>query len=262
MDMSAQPPRADPPKTLIRLERVHLYLPFHRGRAATKKLVSKVGGRISWDSGKRHVVALQKVDLTISSGDRVALLGHNGAGKTSLLRVLAGIYEPSAGTRTINGSVLALLSSSIGMNMENTGRKNIHHACELFGVPKSEVPAFEESVIEFSELGDFIDLPVRTYSAGMRTRLGFSIVTGLDPEILIVDEVLSAGDMSFALKAQKRILSMIEKSHAMVVASHSADLMKLFCNRAVWLHQGQIRMEGPFEEVNSAYYAEMARSAA
>jgi lipopolysaccharide transport system ATP-binding protein len=262
MDMSASGSRLESRKTLIQLERVHLYLPFYRGRSATKNLIAKVGGKISWDAGKQHVVALRKVNLTLSSGDRIALLGHNGAGKTSLLRVLAGIYEPSAGTRTINGRVLALLSSSIGMNVNNTGRTNIHHACSLFEVPKSEIPAFEESVIEFSELGEFIDLPVRTYSAGMRTRLGFSIITSLDPDILVVDEVLSAGDMSFALKAQKRIVSMIEKSHGMVVASHSADLMKMFCNRAVWLDHGQIRMDGDFDEVKDAYYAEVARMSA
>jgi ABC-type polysaccharide/polyol phosphate transport system ATPase subunit len=257
--MSSEHLHSGSPKTLIKLERVHLYLPFHRGRSATKNLIAQVGGKISWDAGKQHVVALRQVNLALSSGDRIALLGHNGAGKTSLLRVLAGIYEPSAGIRTINGSVLALLSSTIGMNMNNTGRTNIHHACALFDVPKSEIPAFEESVIEFSELGDFIDLPVKTYSAGMRTRLGFSIISGLDPDILIVDEVLSAGDMSFALKAQKRIISMIERSHAMVVASHSADLMKMFCNRAVWLDHGQIRMDGDFDEVKDAYYAEVAR---
>lgn len=265
MDLTSEaaPAEAVPvssPETVIHLDRVSLYLPFFRGRSATQNLISKVGGTISWQSGQEHVVALRRINLSLASGDRLALLGHNGAGKTSLLRVMAGIYEPSAGQRTIKGRVLALLSSTIGMNLNNTGRANIHHACNLFEVPKSQVAAFEEEVIEFSGLGDFIDLPVRTYSAGMRTRLGFSIISGLEPEILVIDEVLSAGDMNFALKAQKRILSMIARSHAMVVASHSAELMRLFCNRAVWLEHGQIRMDGPFEEVWQAYYEDVAKA--
>jgi ABC-type polysaccharide/polyol phosphate transport system ATPase subunit len=130
----------------------------------------------------------------------------------------------------------------------------VHHAATLFDVGRDRVEAFTEDVISFAGLGDFIDMPVRTYSSGMRTRLGFSIISSLDPDILLVDEVLSAGDMTFARKAQERIASMIERSHALVVASHSAELMRLFCNRAIWLHRGEIQMDGPLEEVWLAYY--------
>jgi lipopolysaccharide transport system ATP-binding protein len=248
------------PRQLVRLERVHLYLPFIGKRSVAKGLMSKVGGTISRGAGSTHVNALRNVHLTLSSGDRIGLFGHNGAGKTSLMRVMAGIYEPSAGKCTINGRVLALFSSTIGMSPENTGRTNIRQACAMFNVPKAEHERFEDAVIEFSELGEFIDLPVSAYSAGMRTRLGFSIISGLDPDILIVDEVLSAGDMAFANKAQERIMSMIDRAHALVVASHSAGLMRMFCNRGVWLHRGEIRMDGPFEEVWDAYYASIAAS--
>jgi ABC-type polysaccharide/polyol phosphate transport system ATPase subunit len=260
MDMT--PVDSAPAKTreLIRLDRVHLYLPFAGKHSVAKGLISKVGGTISRGAGSTHVNALRNVNLSLKSGDRMGLFGHNGAGKTSLMRVMSGIYEPSAGRCTISGRVLALFSSTIGMSPENTGRDNIRQACAMFNVPKSEHARLEEAVIEFSELGEFVDLPVSAYSAGMRTRLGFSIVSSLDPEILIIDEVLSAGDMAFAKKAQDRILSMIARSHAMVVASHSAELMRMFCNRGVWLDRGGIRMDGPFEQVWDAYYASVLAS--
>jgi ABC-type polysaccharide/polyol phosphate transport system ATPase subunit len=242
-------------RALIKLERVHLYLPFVGKRPSAKELIAKVGGTISRSGGSAHVNALRNVNLTLSNGDRMGIFGHNGAGKTSLMRVMSGIYEPSAGRCTINGRVLALFSSTIGLSWENTGRTNIRQACAMFNVPRSRHAEFEEQVIEFSELGEFIDLPVEAYSAGMRTRLGFSIISGLDPEILVIDEVLSAGDLAFAKKAQERILAMIDRAHALVVASHSGELMRMFCERGVWMHRGEVRMDGAFDEVWDAYYA-------
>jgi ABC-type polysaccharide/polyol phosphate transport system ATPase subunit len=252
--MSASPAPAAP-RTLIKLERVHLYLPFFSKRPSAKEVIAKVGGTISRQSGAAHVNALRNVNLELANGDRMAIFGHNGAGKTSLMRVMSGIYEPSAGKCAIHGRVLALFSSTIGLSWENSGRENIRQACAMFNVPKVRHLEFEEQVIEFSELGEFIDLPVSAYSAGMRTRLGFSIVSGLDPEILVIDEVLSAGDLAFAKKAQQRILSMIDRAHALVVASHDGELMRMFCNRGVWMHRGEVRMDGAFDEVWDAYYA-------
>jgi ABC-type polysaccharide/polyol phosphate transport system ATPase subunit len=248
-------PAAASARALIKLERVHLYLPFIGKRPSAKELIAKVGGTISRSGGSAHVNALRNVSLTLASGDRIGIFGHNGAGKTSLMRVMSGIYEPSAGKCTINGRVLALFSSTIGLSRENSGRTNIRQACAMFNVPKDRHAEFEEQVIEFSELGEFIDLPVQAYSAGMRTRLGFSIVSSLDPEILIVDEVLSAGDLAFAKKAQDRIMSMIDRAHALVVASHSGELMRMFCNRGIWMHRGEVRMDSSFDEVWDAYYA-------
>jgi ABC-type polysaccharide/polyol phosphate transport system ATPase subunit len=246
---------AHKPRELIKLERVHLYLPFSGKRSVSKALLSKVGGTISRSAGSMHVNALRNVHLELASGDRVALFGHNGAGKTSLMRVMSGIYEPSAGKCTINGRVLALFSTMIGLSWENTGRANIRQAFAMFNVPKAQHAQLEEEIIEFSELGEFIDLPINAYSAGMGTRLGFSIISSLNPDILIIDEVLSAGDMSFSKKSEQRILGMIDRAHALVVASHSADFLRLFCNRGVWMERGQVRMDGPFEEVWQAYYA-------
>jgi ABC-2 type transport system ATP-binding protein len=243
------------PRTLIKLERVHLYLPFIGKRPSAKELIAKVGGTISRRPGAMHVNALRNVSLDLRSGDRMAIFGHNGAGKTSLMRVMSGIYEPSVGACAINGRVLALFSSTIGLSWENSGRTNIRQACAMFNVPKARHDEFEEAVIDFSELGEFIDLPVSAYSAGMRTRLGFSILSSLDPEILVLDEVLSAGDLAFAKKAQERILSLIDRAHALVVASHSGELMRMFCSRGIWMHRGQVRMDGAFDEVWDAYYA-------
>lgn len=243
-------------RELIRLDRVHLYLPFRSHRTRPAGLLNRVGGVIDRSGSRPHVVALKKINLKLMAGDRLAILGHNGAGKTSLLRVMSGIFEPSAGQCRIAGKVSALLSSTVGMSVVNSGRENIRQAAAMFEVPRRQQDEFERVVIEFSELGDFIDLPVSAYSAGMRTRLGFSIVSSLDPDILVIDEVLSAGDMGFAKKAQERIIDMVERSHALVVSSHSGDLMRMFCNRGVWLERGEIVMDGPFEEVWNAYYSQ------
>jgi ABC-type polysaccharide/polyol phosphate transport system ATPase subunit len=244
---------------LIALKRVSLYLPFipHRTRAAG--LSNQVGGKIERKGGHAHVVALKGINLSLNRGDRLAIFGHNGAGKSSLLRVMAGIFEPSAGVCSIRGKVSALLSSNVGISLMNSGRQSIRQAAGMFEVPPREMAVFEQSVIEFSELGDFIDVPVSAYSAGMRARLGFAIISTLDPDILLVDEVLSAGDQGFAERAQRRILDMIERSHALVVSSHSAELMRMFCNRGVWLERGEIKSDGPFESVWSAYYESVAR---
>lgn len=239
---------------LIKLQRVSLYLPFIPNRTRPAGLTNHVGGTIERNGRHAHVVALRSVNLSLKGGDRLAIFGHNGAGKSSLLRIMAGIFEPSAGVCSIRGKVSALLSSNVGMSVLNSGRESIRQACGMFEVPRREWETFEKSVIEFSELGDFIDVPVSAYSAGMRARLGFAIVSTLDPDILLVDEVLSAGDQGFAQRAQKRIIELIERSHALVVSSHSADLMRMFCNRGLWLERGIVKADGPFEDIWKAYY--------
>jgi ABC-type polysaccharide/polyol phosphate transport system ATPase subunit len=241
------------PRELIQLNRVSLYLPFIPHAAQRAGLANQVGGTIERTGRHAHVVALRDVTLNLNTGDRLAIFGHNGAGKSSLLRVMAGIFEPSVGRCKVSGKVSALLSANVGISHLNSGRESIRQACGMFEVPRAERAAFEKAVIEFSELGDFIDIPVGAYSTGMRARLGFAIVSTLEPDILLVDEVLSAGDQGFAAKAQKRIVDMIERSRAMVVSSHAASLMRMLCNRGVWLERGQVRLDGPFEEVWEAY---------
>lgn len=244
------------PDWLIRLDGVCLYLPFRGSAPSVAKLhASRVGGRVSTERGARHVVALRNVNLTVTEGERLAVIGHNGAGKSSLLRIMSGIYSPSIGSCGIRGKVSSLLTSTLGMHQRDTGRQNIILASAMFGVPSHDVPAIIERVAEFSELGEFLDMPVIAYSAGMRIRLGFSIVTAMQPDILIIDEVLSAGDRAFARKAQARMLEIAHQAKAVVVSSHSLGLLRLFCDRAIWLERGSVKQDGPLDEVWNAYMA-------
>lgn len=242
----------------VELRDVHLRLPIPRkmDRSSDKSRtlkVAPVGGRIFSGRWSSHVRALEDINLTIGPGERVALIGPNGAGKTSLLQVISGIYQPTSGERIVRGRVSALFSSSIGLDQNATGLENIRFACALYGVQRSRYDDVVEQVRDFSELGDYLDLPMRAYSAGMRTRLGFSIVTSMDPEILIVDEVLSAGDKAFAEKARERILGFLGKSKIVIVASHSASLVRMFCERAIFISGGRIQLDGDLDEVWEAY---------
>jgi ABC-type polysaccharide/polyol phosphate transport system ATPase subunit len=234
---------------LIRLKGASLYLPFRGARPRPSAKKSTVGGTVGAD----HIVALSNVSLTIKKGERVAIVGHNGAGKSSLLRVLSGIYPVSSGECEINARVTPLLSSTIGLSHRETGRQNIELACAMFQVPAADVDRVIDEVAEFSELGEFLDLPVGTYSAGMRVRLGFSIVTTTKPDVLVVDEVLSTGDRAFSLKAQGRIKSIVEQANAVVISAHSLSFLKLVCQRAIWLDHGTVKMDGPLDDVWAAY---------
>ncbi len=250
---------------VVEFDHVSLHLPLARSRerGASKKNGDKlsIGGRIMRSLRGDVIAALDDVSFTIGPGERIALLGHNGAGKTTLLRTLCGIYQPSSGKRRVRGRISALLTSTIGLDVYATGTENIRFACALYDIPTNRIDEIIDDVREFSELGHYLDMPVRTYSAGMRTRLGFSIVTSMEPEILVIDEVLSAGDMSFALKAQERILGFIGRAKVLIVASHSADLMRMFCTRAFWMDHGRLRGDGDFEEIWQAYYESRAMEA-
>jgi ABC-type polysaccharide/polyol phosphate transport system ATPase subunit len=242
----------------VELRDVHLRLPIPRkmDRSPAKGKGLKrapVGGSIFSGRWGSHVRALEGINLTIGPGERVALIGANGAGKTSLLRIISGIYQPTSGDRIVRGRVSALFASSIGLDQNASGLENIRFACALYGVERSRQDEVVEQVREFSELGDYLDLPVRAYSAGMRTRLGLSVVTSMNPEILIVDEVLSAGDKAFAEKARERILGFLGKSKVLIVASHSATLVRMFCERAILLSGGRIQLDGEIDEVWEVY---------
>jgi len=244
---------------LIDLDDVSLHLPVPRrmDRSRAKDPGARnagLGGTITRGFWRSYVQALQNITLRVRRGERIAVLGHNGAGKTSLLRVISGIYQPTSGQRAVTGKVSALFTSTIGLDLFASGLENIRFACALYGVPSSKYASIIQQVEKFSELGDYLHLPVRAYSSGMRTRLGFSIVTSMDPDILIIDEVLSAGDMVFAERARERVIDFVDKANVIIVASHSANLMRMFCTRAVWLEGGRVEMEGDFETVWDAYY--------
>ncbi len=240
----------------IKLEDVSLHLPVigdSNTKSNYKVKNASVGSKIEHINGKNYIRALKNVSLDFQSGSKIAVLGHNGAGKTSLLRILSGIYQPTMGRRRIKGKLSALFSSTIGLNMHSTGVENTRYACALYGFDHKEIDSIIEDVREFSELGNYMDLPLRTYSMGMRTRLGFSIITSVKPDILIIDEVLSAGDFSFAKKIGKRMHDVLQKAELLIVASHSAALMRMFCTEAICMSQGEIVMSGGVEEILTAY---------
>jgi ABC-type polysaccharide/polyol phosphate transport system ATPase subunit len=216
-----------------------------------------VGGLLkrSSETAKRVVVrALDHVSLTLNHGDRVGIIGHNGAGKSTMLRVLAGIYQPSQGSININGRVSPLFNTSPGIDMDDTGYENIVTCGLLLGMTRAEIQRKLPEIEAFTELSDYLALPVRTYSSGMLVRLGFAIATAIDPEILLLDEGLGAGDARFAKRATRRIEALIGRSSIMVLASHSDELIRQMCNRAILLEHGRLAADGPTEDVLQLYY--------
>jgi ABC-type polysaccharide/polyol phosphate transport system ATPase subunit len=199
------------------------------------------------------VRALRDVSLTIGDGERVGVLGANGSGKSTLLRLLAGVYHPTAGVRRVAGKVSSLFELTLGMEMEANGYKNIRFRSYLQGESKEGVRRKTPGIAAFSELGHFLSLPARFYSSGMLVRLAFSTATAIEPEILLVDEVLGAGDLSFQRKAQERLAEMMEQARILVVVSHDLNVMARLCERGVWLEKGRVRADGPIDEVIAAY---------
>jgi ABC-type polysaccharide/polyol phosphate transport system ATPase subunit len=201
----------------------------------------------------REVHALRDVTLSIGRGERLGVIGHNGAGKSTMLRLLAGIYPPTAGRLTVEGKISSLFDIALGFEGEATGWENIAYRCYLQGETPRGVKTKRDAIAEFSELGDFLNMPVRYYSAGMMVRLAFSIATAIDPEVLLVDEVLSVGDLSFQNKATARMREMMAKAHLMVMVSHDLGSLAKLCNRVVWMDHGRPIRDGDVDEVIAAY---------
>lgn len=205
-------------------------------------MASATGGRIAAASRNVTVVqALKDINLEIASGDRVGLMGHNGAGKTSLLRLLAGIYEPTSGQIQVQGKVSSFINLGLGMDLEATGSENIMLCGLMFGLGFDEIQRLTPSIGEFSGLGDFLDMPVRTYSSGMVMRLVFSIVTSVHAEILVMDEWLSVGDAEFVVHAEERLRGLVNSASILVLASHSEEIIESLCNVIVRLEHGEIQ---------------------
>ena len=199
---------------------------------------STVGGKFIDIKNEMSVDVLKDINITIRDGDRIGLLGHNGAGKTSLLKIIAGIIEPSSGEIEVSGNVVSLLNTSAGINMDFSGFDNIYMRLYLMGKKKSEIDKVIDEIIDFSELGRYIHLPMKTYSSGMYTRLIFSINTVFDAEILLMDEFIGLADKAFIKKTETRINQMIKKTNNLVLATHSKELIKKFCNRVLILAAG------------------------
>ncbi|MBO1328138.1 ABC transporter ATP-binding protein [Acetobacter suratthaniensis] len=223
-------------------------------RSLKKALLGKVSSRFSVDQKSRPVVqALRDISFSLKSGDRLGLIGSNGSGKTTLLRALSGIYQPTAGTLSMEGKLISLLDPGQGMNKELTGRENIRLRSYYLGLSKAKSQAFEADVIDFTDLKEFLDIPVRNYSSGMVVRLAFGMATAFPPEILLMDEWILAGDAAFMAKAKKRVEGMVQHADILVLASHSPSILAEWTNRLIWLDGGRIVADGAPMEVFKSY---------
>jgi ABC-type polysaccharide/polyol phosphate transport system ATPase subunit len=246
----------------IRLHNASLDLPIYdvQSRSLKKRLASLRNRNSESPEHPSTVVfrALNALSFTIETGDRLGLVGHNGAGKSTLLRVLAGIYAPSSGVVETQGKTVPLLDINLGMDENSTGRQNIRLRGLLLGMSDAEIAEKEEEIAAFSELDTFLDLPIRTYSSGMRVRLGFAISTAVDADILLLDEVMGVGDASFKEKANRRLAELHQRSEIVVLALHDNGTIRKTCEKVLWLERGNVRMLGPTEEVLAAYEASVA----
>tara|TARA_R110002074_G_scaffold402283_1_gene606109 strand:- start:9652 stop:10356 length:705 start_codon:yes stop_codon:yes gene_type:complete len=224
-------------------------------RSLQLDIFQKLGGRIAREDNTTQIEALRGVNFELVDGDRLALVGHNGAGKTTLLKVLSGVYPPTHGRVEIEGSLTPLTDLSLGMDPESTGYENIIFRCVFIGMTFREARESMDTIAEFSGLGEFLKMPVRTYSTGMAMRLAFAISTSIEPDILILDEMIGAGDQTFVQKAQERVQSLMARTKILVMASHNVSILKKLCNKAIWLEHGLVREYGPLDEIVAAYAA-------
>jgi ABC-type polysaccharide/polyol phosphate transport system ATPase subunit len=211
---------------------------------------------------RMQVHVLRQMNLQVREGDRIGIVGHNGAGKSTLLKLMAGVYPPTRGTLDVQGRICSLFDITLGFEPDATGRENIAFRAYLQGETPKTLAGKIADVEEFCELGPFLDTQVRYYSAGMAIRLAFSIATVSAPEILLIDEVLSVGDMAFQIKARKRMKDLMASARLMVMVSHDLESVRAMCNRAIWLSKGEILADGPVEQVVAAYEASALRAAA
>ncbi|MCF2523882.1 ABC transporter ATP-binding protein [Bradyrhizobium sp. G127] len=252
-----QPQKIGERETILGLDRVSVSFPiYHGGSRSLKKIIlsRSSAGRIARDANDRVMIdALRDVSLSLVSGDRLALIGANGAGKTTLLRVMAGIYEPVSGAVRIHGRVSPMFDLGLGIDTDLSGYDNIRIRGLLLGLSSQEIERLLPDIAEFTELGEYLDMPVRTYSSGMTLRLTFAVATCFEPEILLMDEWILAGDAHFMAKAHVRIESFLRKASVLVLASHNLEICRTWCNKGLWMERGRVRALGPVSDVIAAY---------
>jgi ABC-type polysaccharide/polyol phosphate transport system ATPase subunit len=249
------------------LENVSAHFPIYgaQQRSLRKALFQRATGGSIEREGKNHdritVKALTDISLTLHDGDRLGLIGHNGAGKSTLLKVMAGIYEPVSGTVRVEGRVTPLFDAMPGLDSEDTGYENIITSGMLIGMTRRQIEAKIPEIEEFCELGEYLNLPVRTYSTGMTMRLGFALVTALDPGVLLMDEGFGTGDLRFAERAMARMKDFVGRSPIMVLASHSDNTIRSMCNKAIMMEAGRIVASGAVDEVCDQYHKSVRNAA-
>jgi ABC-type polysaccharide/polyol phosphate transport system ATPase subunit len=245
--------------TALILDHVNVDFPIYGTQRSLRKVLLEgaTGGLVGRDktrSNRITVRALVDISLDLKDGDRLGLVGHNGAGKSTLLKVMAGVYEPSSGQVLTRGRITPLFDAMPGMDPEDTGYENTITAGMLFGMTRNEIEMKVPEIEEFSELGEYFALPMRSYSAGMVTRLGFAVATAIEPGILLMDEGIGAGDARFAERAAKRMEKFIGRSRILVLASHSEALIRSTCNKAAFMKSGKVLAVGGIDEIFKQYH--------
>jgi lipopolysaccharide transport system ATP-binding protein len=230
--------------TSIVADNIVVEFPIYGGKSRSLKhtfVRAATGGLLARNAAERVVVrALNELSFHFVEGDRIGIVGHNGSGKTTLLRVIAGAYEPVSGTISVVGKVATMISMTLGMDPESTGYENIFLRATVMGFKPSQIAPLADEIAEFSELGDYIHMPLRTYSSGMAMRLAFAVSTSVSADILLMDEWLSAGDAAFSVKAQVRLSSLVDRAKLLVLASHDEKLIQKICNKIMRLDHGDV----------------------
>lgn len=242
----------------IHLDNVHLRFNVRAAKKVSLKeyLVNGLYRRSKNPGMEVH--ALRGVSFHLHEGDRLGIIGHNGAGKSTLLKTMAGVYPPTEGTRRVIGRISSLFDINVGFEIESSGWDNIRFRSYLLGETPKTVTSKMQEIAEFSELGRFLDMPMKYYSAGMMIRLAFSVASSMNPEVLLIDEALSAGDMNFQIKAKERVRELIRTARLMVLISHDMNAIRELCTHAAWMEQGQVKMVGPCDEVITSYQNAMS----
>ena len=241
----------------IIFEHVNIDFPIYNAKNRSLKntvMQAATGGKVSFGAEGTVIRSLEDVSFEIHEGERVGIVGHNGAGKSTLLRALSNVYAPTAGRAEIVGEIGSLVDIGLGIDGEATGRENIFIRGALLGLKRREIEERFDEIVEFSELGEFINMPVRTYSSGMHLRLAFAVATIIRPEILLMDEWLSVGDAAFNEKAEQRLSDLVKSSRILVIASHSRELIERTCNRAMWFEHGKLKLDADPRTVCEAYW--------
>ena len=248
--------------TSVHLSNVSVEIPIYNAGSRSLKsnvIAAATGGKIKSSDNKRvSIQAIDDLTLHFDHGSRVGLIGHNGAGKSTLLRVIARIYEPTAGRVDVEGEVATMFDIGFGMDPEATGLQNIVSRGMILGMGRKRIEQQVAAIGQATGLGDFLEMPLRTYSSGMATRLAFAISTSITPDILLIDEGIGAGDAAFMSEAKVRLRDFIESAGILVMASHSSDLLRAWCNIGVWMEHGRLRMMGDLEDVLAAYALSVA----
>jgi lipopolysaccharide transport system ATP-binding protein len=239
---------------LISLTGVDLHYSANAFRdRSLKSLLANLPRRKRDTGERRDIHALRNISIEIGPGERVGLLGHNGAGKSTFLKLVAGLYPPSAGSRVVRGTIRSLFEIGLGFEPDATGRENILYRGLLLGLTPKFMRGIEDEIVAFADLGEFIDFPIKTYSSGMLVRIAFAISTAVGGDILLLDEVIAAGDANFMIKARERIRTLVEQSEILVLASHDLAALASLCQRGVVLHHGELAFDGAISDAIARY---------